>query len=251
MSTKFSFTAVDWIKISYKYWLLRVLVQCGIKQLKQKTHLIPVCQHHIETLKLWKSALVYCWFPLQQMIKTYHSTQEVPCVSVFQCITSSEACQSGAKQKHRQLCSRVCPKCYLAVFSEAEQNEIYFDIQSRPLCIHWSCEEKAESPFHPTQSKTEYLLSNHAATHKLLTLLSSFWIKKEITQESCCGLSRMPIIRRSVLLQILIKLWQLIWLAVTLDSILLNGRQSLTTAEDKNDLKHKPTMAEHTAIGWQ
>lgn len=112
----------------------------------------------------------------------------------------------------------------------------------------------SQSPFHLTQSKTAYLLSNHTLALQLQTLLSSFQIKKEITQESRCGLGWRTVIRRSDLLQILIKLWQLIWLAVLLDSILLNGRHSLTTAAKtcniyKDNLKHKPAMADYTVLG--
>ena len=80
---------------------------------------------------------------------------------------------------------------------------------------------------HSTQHRTTCLLSGRAAAAlQLLTLLSSLWIREEITRESCCGLSRRPIVRRSDSLLILIELWQLIWRAVILDSIPLNGRSS-------------------------
>lgn len=187
------------------------------------------------------------------MIKTYLSTREVPCVSVFLCITSSVACQSDGANKNRD---NIAPEFVLNViwlyFLKRNKMRFFFLISSLPNSLHplklWE-----EGRAHCTR-QTAYLLSNHAAALQLMTLLSSFWIKKEITWESCCGLRRRPIIRRSVLLQILIKLWQLIWLALILDSILLNGWQPLTTTAEpciiyKHNLKHKIVMAEHTILG--
>ena len=101
MCTLFCFTPVTKSKPSYKYWLLSFLVQCGIKLLRHKTPLIPVCLHLSETLKLCGSAVVYRWFPLLQMIKTNRSTREAPSVSVFLCIAPSVACQSNSATQNR------------------------------------------------------------------------------------------------------------------------------------------------------
>lgn len=209
----------------------------------------PCLPARTETLKLCRSAVVYCWFPLQQMIKTCRSEREVPCVSVFLCIISSVACQYNGADKNRD---NIAPEFALNVFWSSTKWD-FFDTQSHLLSASTEAVRRSQSSFHSTQSKTAYLLSNHTVTLQLQTLLSSFQIKEEITQESCCGLSWGTIIRRSELLQILIKLWQLICLKVILDSIQLNERQSLTkTAESciiyKFNLKHKPAMVEHTVL---
>lgn len=69
--------------------------------MRNKTPLIPVCQHCTETLKFCRSAVFYREFPLQQMIKTYRNEQEVPSASVFLCIASSVACQPSGINKSR------------------------------------------------------------------------------------------------------------------------------------------------------
>lgn len=74
------------------------------------------------------------------------------------------------------------------------------DIQSNQLSASTEAVRRRQNPFDPTQSNTPYLFSNHTIAFQLLQLPSSFWIKKEITRVSCCGLSWRPVIRRSDLL---------------------------------------------------
>lgn len=52
-------------------------------------------------------------------------------MSLLLYIASPVAGQSSAVNNERQDCSRFCPKCYLAVLFEAEQNYYFFNIQSR------------------------------------------------------------------------------------------------------------------------
>lgn len=95
------FDAVNESKARYKHWLLSVLVQCGIKLLRHRPPLIPVCNRRSETLKLCRSAVVYHWFLHQQRIKALPSTREFHCISVFLNITSSVGCQSDGTYKNR------------------------------------------------------------------------------------------------------------------------------------------------------
>lgn len=137
-------------------------------------------------------------------------------MSAFLCFTSSVACQpNGANKIETELLQRFFLNGFGLYSLKRKQNEIFFYIQSLQLSASTEAVLRRQSPFHSTQSKTAYLLEHiyfpivqkHS---RLLTLLSSFRTKKEITRESCCCRSWRAIIRRSDLLQILIKLWRFI-----------------------------------------
>ncbi len=161
MSTLFCFTTLTESKAGYKYWLLSFLVQCGIKLLRHKTPLIPVCRHRTEILTLCRSAVVYCWFPLEQMIKASRREQEAPCMSLFLCITSSVACIRNGAHKNRD---NIVVE-FVLMSSVTGTNWYFSEIQSRWHSATTETMRRSHFPFHSTQSETAYsIFQSHCST---------------------------------------------------------------------------------------